>query len=428
MRSALLEITDQSLALISGGRLLDSEPCFAFFDQQWIFGESAKSVHRIKPRESQANYIAQLCTDPLPRPLGGLRHSADLAYMQIKALNDRNKESYDQIFLIPPSHYKSDQLSLLLGIVETAGLQIAGFIEPGLLDCFEQTSDSESVIFLDLNRQSIHAKVFRYEVQSQSFLLESSEKIMDRGMNQITDGLMQEAANHLIYADRFDPMRRAETEQQLFNGVLQLVQGDQDSSSIIPITHESGSRRVSISREMRERVVGNMVSTIQSYINAKDLPVICGPRFQHLTRLTTDLFDSTKIIKVGSELLAAQFTRIQDQLPKEKRDSGLWITQLKTRLQPSRLAQPALNPNTDAEVPSHLLFESHAVSFENLTAVWPQYFADINFRLTREVSIDMPSSQSLKINGTPLSAPSQINVGDEIELGTKTFIAIRVMR
>ena len=93
-------------------------------DVRWsmaIWPDRAISAAK-KPRESESRYFARLNTDPLTQPLGGVRHYADLVFLQLKALHAQFETEYTHLYLIPPTHYSREQRSLLLGISETAAL------------------------------------------------------------------------------------------------------------------------------------------------------------------------------------------------------------------------------------------------------------------------------------------------------------------
>ncbi|MEL0298654.1 MAG: hypothetical protein VXA98_11935, partial [Gammaproteobacteria bacterium] len=99
---AVLEISDLALTLFRGDHLVHSEPCFATYDGQWQFGQTAQYQQRKKPRESESRYFARLNTDPLTQPLGGVRHYADLVFLQLKALHAQFETEYTHLYLIPP--------------------------------------------------------------------------------------------------------------------------------------------------------------------------------------------------------------------------------------------------------------------------------------------------------------------------------------
>ena len=102
---AVLEISDLALTLFRGDQLVHSEPCYATYDGQWQFGQTAQYQQRKKPRESESRYFVRLNTDPLTQPLGGVRHYADLVFLQLKALHAQFEKEYTHLYLIPPAHY-----------------------------------------------------------------------------------------------------------------------------------------------------------------------------------------------------------------------------------------------------------------------------------------------------------------------------------
>lgn len=425
MTSALLEVTDQSIRLIRDGELLEVEPCYATLDGEWIFGEAAKAMQRLKPRESQANYLAQLSTESLARPIGNLRHHADLAYLQLKALHERHQHQYSQLFMIPPPHYEVTQLSLLLGVAETAGLPISGLVEAGLLESSSYPPPSGELLYLDLGRHCVTARKYTADRQG-ALALTTRETISDRGLHQMVEGLMQEAQMALIAAERFDPMRRAETEQQLFQGALAWLERGVPGTGDFTLTHEDRIRRVSITEPMLRAATGRMMSQVIEAVRGSDVTVLASHRLHQVPFVVEQLSLAigSKIEALPQSGLADAFNRHLGQLIDAPGEPGQRII----TLQPSQGSAPPIDQPLDEEnspLATHLLECGVATPLDPLPTPCPPHWSALEL-INGSTGTQLAPAAEVQVNGKSLSAPKRLRAGDEITIGDVKIMAIHV--
>jgi len=418
---AVLEISDLALSLFRGGQLVHNEPCFATYDGQWQFGETAQYQQRKKPRESESRYFARLNTDPLTQPLGGVRHYADLVFLQLKTLHAQFETEYTHLYLIPPAHYSREQRSLLLGISETAALPVAGFIEPGLLPAVADEHSPGDHIHLDIGHSSVTTQPFSQDTGRASVSAGQALVISDRGLSQMVEGLMAQAAEALIKQERFDPLRKAETEQQLFDSALAYFAGDSAISSPIIIRHDDGEHRLPVTETMIRAATGRTISHIIGHLADQSVPAILSHRLGQIPGLADQLRISSRqaVIVRSSPALGAQFLAVADQF--EANESGQQFTQLR-RVNSEN--QPRAVPTR--EKATHLLDGYHAIAIGEKTS--PR-LSNHGFTFVKEgADLSIQPANGLLLNDTPIETPQVIYAGDRITIGSDSLLAITVVQ
>jgi hypothetical protein len=127
------ELNDAGLVLASDGEILAEEPGCAMLDGPAPeTGVAALHRARLKPLFADTRYWQDLGTQPLPRPVPAATTAAEIAYGQLVALATPHLDrGPDTLFAVPP-WYTREQLALLLGIGQEAGLRPVGLVDAGL--------------------------------------------------------------------------------------------------------------------------------------------------------------------------------------------------------------------------------------------------------------------------------------------------------
>jgi len=420
-RVAVLEISDLALTLFRGDQLVHSEPCFATYDGQWQFGQTAQYQQRKKPRESESKYFARLNTDPLTQPLGGVRHYADLVFLQLKALHAQFEKEYTHLYLIPPAHYSREQRSLLLGISETAALPVAGFIEPGLLPAAADEHSPGDHILLDIGHSSVTAQPFSQDAGGASVSTGQALVISDRGLSQMVEGLMAQAAEALIKQERFDPLRKAETEQQLFDGALAYFAGDLAISSPMTIRHDDGEHRLPVTETMIRAATGRTITHILGHLAEDSVPTILSHRLGKIPGLADQLRLSSRqeVIFRTFPALGAQFLAVADQFVTS--ESGQQFAQLR-RVNSENQPKAVLT----REKATHLLDGYHALAIGEKTS---HRLSNHGFTFVKEgADLSIQPANGLLLNDTPIESPQVIYAGDRITIGSDSLLAITLVQ
>jgi len=215
MTVALLDINDSNLQLWCGDKLLQS-PGYALLDgQQYIFGNPARAAARMRPMDINTRYWWQLNTEALQPALGPARHTADLVYAHLLDIHQQAGQP-EELMLAVSSSMQRDQLALLLGIIQRCPFKAVGLV-------------NRSVALASLYPGS--GKLYHMEIQLHqtviSELAESNGNVELRrvfplpgcGLLQLQERLVEIIAATFIRQTRFDPRRKADAEQQLYDAL-----------------------------------------------------------------------------------------------------------------------------------------------------------------------------------------------------------------
>src|SRR5512134_3796695 len=128
-----LEINDVGLVLAGDGELLAEEPGYAMLDgREPETGEAAARRARLKPLFAETRHWQDLGTAALARPMPAAATYAEVAYAQLAALVRPHLARGAEVLLAVPAWYTREQLALLLGIAQEAGLETIGLVDAGL--------------------------------------------------------------------------------------------------------------------------------------------------------------------------------------------------------------------------------------------------------------------------------------------------------
>ena len=215
MTVALLDINDSNLQLWHADRQLQS-PGYALLEgKQYRFGNSARAAARLHPRQINTRFWWQLNTQALQPALGPARHTGDLVHAHLLDIHQQGGKP-EEILLSVSSSLQRDQLALVLGIIQQCPFNAVGLV-------------NRSVALASLYGGP--GKLYHLEIQLHqaviSELAEGGGKVeLQRsiplpgcGLLQLQERLVEIIAAAFIRQTRFDPRRKAETEQLLYDAL-----------------------------------------------------------------------------------------------------------------------------------------------------------------------------------------------------------------
>ncbi|MEH6569766.1 MAG: hypothetical protein V7709_11850 [Halioglobus sp.] len=215
MAVAFLDINDSNLQLWHADKQWQS-PGYALLDgNSYTFGNSARGAARLRPRQINTRFWWQLNTQALQPALGPARHTADLVHAHLLDIHKAGGQP-EEILLAVSSSIGRDQLALILGIIEQCPFNAVGLV-------------NRSVALASLYGGP--GKLFHLEIQLHqtiiSELLEANGQVeLQRtipipgcGLLQLQERLVELIAAAFIRQTRFDPRRKAETEQLLYDAL-----------------------------------------------------------------------------------------------------------------------------------------------------------------------------------------------------------------
>ncbi len=204
----LLDCNDASLRLWNDGAALWSPGVVWLSGDRYQFGEPAWEQARRAPREINNRYWHRLSTQPLSPALGPARHTADLVHAHLEAL--LNGISGD-ITLAIPGAMEPGQLSLLLGILQTLPVTASSVVHRSAL---VGAAAGQSCAHVEL--QLHQASITDVTVENGVARAGETQLLPGHGLLGLMDDIAERIGEQFVAQTRFDPQRRAETEQALY--------------------------------------------------------------------------------------------------------------------------------------------------------------------------------------------------------------------
>ena len=219
--TAILDINDATLSLWRDGEMLLHSPGYALLDgRNYRFGEAARGLARLHPQKVNHRFWSQLDVTPLTPAFGPSRHSADLVHSHL--LNIGAQADIDTgLLLAAPGGLQHEQLSLLLGIIEQCPFNAAGLVDRAIA-AMSVTGAATYNWHVDLQLHQALVTGARFadgELQRDQVI-----PIPGCGWLALQESLAKTIADTFIRQTRFDPRRKAATEQALYDQLPALLE------------------------------------------------------------------------------------------------------------------------------------------------------------------------------------------------------------
>ena len=323
--SLLLELNDAALSLYRDGSPIYQQPAIALIGdrggaQGVSFGNQALKSARLQPQQINQQYLSRLNADPLPRPAKGVANHADLIYRHLLELKDLADEP---LAVAVPGFLTGDQLGVLLGIAEEAGLRVRGFVDSAVL--MGSVAELGPVSWLlDLHATRCCLTELRAsDEQGQTLSRGAVEEVAGVGRNACLDGWANLVADRFVQETRFDPLHAAESEQQLYDQLYSWVERQSLSELAVEVRQGEATRQVRVSViALRDKLMQRL-SPVAEKVPA-DTRLLVAPRSAALPGLVE-----------GLEALGIEATRLpSDTMARAMRqrlrtvDGLKWVTAL----------------------------------------------------------------------------------------------------
>lgn len=412
MSVALLDINDSNLQLWHGSSHLKSPGYALLQGQQYSFGGPARAAARLQPRDINTRYWWQLSTEPLQPALGPARHTGDLAHAHLKELH-REAGQPEEVLLAVSGSMQRSQLALLLGIMQQCPFDAVGLV-------------NRSVALGSL--YGGRGRLFHLEVQLHqaviSELTESNSKIeLQRtvplpgcGLLQLQERLVEIIAAAFIRQTRFDPRRKAATEQQLYAALpdtLRVLGRDNEANL------EVNSYQARINRSELLTAGQSLFDSARETMGIlrPDDRIIVDPVAALLPGLA-DQFPQMEALQADSIRRALELHQAQLVQRGQALSFVTTLPCLEEKIVPQMEATAATaekpRPNTPLAAPTHLLQGAVArplgASGSDLGEGWELYKSDDGWHLRG-------SGPAASVNGAEHQPGQVLERGDSISIG-----------
>jgi hypothetical protein len=419
---ALLDINDSNLQLWCGGVALHS-PGYALLDgQQYIFGNTARAAARLRPRDINTRYWWQLNTETLQPALGPARHTADLVHAHLLDIHQQAGQPEELILAVSSSMHE-DQLALMLGIIQQCPFNAVGLVNrsvalaslyPGPGKLYHMEIQLHQAVISELAQNNGNVELGRV------FPLPGC------GLLQLQERLVEIIAAAFIRQTRFDPRRKADAEQQLYDALPDTLRALESAGeyNLVVMGYRARINRGDLL--VAGEHLFNSASEVIGVLKPGDR-VIMDPG----ANLLPGLIEQFSRAEIVSKTALSQAVE-QQQAKLLQRDQALnFITSLPCLVQPGaplrnepasespqHTAVPAASGQAQKAVPTHLLRGASAVALvASGTAVgegWELHYSAGNWQLRGD------GHKAVQVNDTAYRPGQALHSGDTVVIGAGT--------
>ncbi len=403
----LLDCNDAALRLWRDGDDTFLMGIAWFNEGRYQFGQTAWQQARRAPREINNRYWHRLSTQPLSPALGPARHTADLVHAHLQALLSGVS---GELALVIPGAMEPAQLSLLLGIIETLPVTPSAVVHRSAL-VGAGIGEHCAHVELHLHQASI-TPVHTIDGMATTG---DTQLLPGFGLLGLIDDIAEIIGQQFVSQTRFDPQRRAETEQALYEqipGLLNALATQGEVSCAV----EGHTARISADTL---RTVGQRFSMALAPLIPGDISLIA--------------FDSLLSSLPGLALASQQGQPLRTQavLPSAvvagaaqlATNTGELVFQRQIACaSASHLATPAPQAVTAAPAPtvSHYVIAGHAAALSPGIAIAP------GVSVTGSNQVTVASSAEAQLNGQAIDGSVTLAAGDRLTAGGIEVLFITV--
>jgi hypothetical protein len=244
MKPFVIELSDRSLALARGGKVLSAAPS-AVFDGSTAeaAGTGAWRTLRRQPTATSTRHTGAVLSDSSASTRAASLFTAELS----RRLDESPRGDDERVWLAAPVRVDPRGLGTVLGIARELSLPVDGFIDAA----------TASVSALGLERSAVVLELGLHHLAGTA--VESDGKNARRrrsilgdkgGLIELYESWLKLISTAMVKRTRFDPLHVADTEQQLFDALPRLLTEVAATGGATAGVSTSGSRfEVSLSRD-----------------------------------------------------------------------------------------------------------------------------------------------------------------------------------
>ena len=231
-----IELSDAGI-LVAGSqptRLLEvdqnafTSPGYALLKKkQVLIGRAAEGIAHLQPRKILNHFWDQLGTEPLEHPVKLARNQAEIAFIHLTQIWEQISQFGDSIVMAVPDHYSRTQLGLLQGMAQELGVRVLGY-SPLSIASAVNPEPGEFLFYLDIHLHRMELTCLR---QAEHLHLSDSMTLPGKGLLYWHKEWVEAIASEFVHTTRFDPLHRAETEQELYHRLPKIADDLKNSAT-----------------------------------------------------------------------------------------------------------------------------------------------------------------------------------------------------
>ena len=426
----VLEASDLELTLSRDGQVLYAEPGAALaMPKRVLFGREALAQARLHPRQFHNEFWHKLNGDAVAPPGPGIANQADLVYLQLAAMRAAaGLRGRAELVVAAPSAARESQLALLLGIAAQAGFDIRAVVDAGVAAASMHAGlAGTKLVDVGLQQAAVTDLVLGSGSGGAAQLRRQAvREVPAAGFAKLLEGWVDAVADRLVDATRFDPLRLAATEQQVFDQVHAGVAAALDAIAI-EVRHEQHVRQIEVQRSALAQKSAQRYDLLLDAVGGASA-VALTHRASQLPGLAERLAaGGHRVMPLPADAVARAIAAHAAVLPVAAPGGG---AQLVTAWPARGAAVPEAPPTPTP--PTHLLCGGLAVPLAALgdAAEHPRCdSAGPLFRLRRQdggLWVLATGDADIAVNGERLARPRPVAAGDELRCRGAAFALIAV--
>ena len=419
----ILELNDAEITLSRDGNVAYQEPGIASLTGRTpAFGNDALATARLDPRRSENQYFARMNGEPVHATAPGVANQADLVYRHLRQIAQEAGLDGAAVHLVVPSTSTPDQLGLLLGIAQEAGLEVASLLDAAVAAACTASLPAEArLLDVSLHRASVASLACESTVRRTA-----AEEIGEAGFLRLLEGWVDAVADRFVAETRFDPLTIAAAEQQVFDQVYAAVarsSGAAPAELTIEVVHRGDTRTVDLPLSVLAAKSAQRYEVLAQHVGAPTTLALTR-RAQRLPGLTA-LLDGLghTVVRLDAEASRAGVEASADTL-----GAGDGVSFVSAVPAPDRVAPAAVAETAG----THLLCGAVAVPLGDLceAAAHPEAGGlGAAFRIERRENghyVVPAAGVPVSLNGQPVGGEVAAGPGATIESGGRAFRIVRV--
>jgi hypothetical protein len=442
MSLIVIDLNDCGVEVYRGDQLIVQSPGYAMLDSDaMIVGSEAYQRARLNPRHANDRFWDRLSLEPLARPSAHARHHADVAYAHLCHVWEQVRSQAEEVIFAVPGTFDRQQLGLLLGMTSECAVNVTGVVDAAVAASSGSLPVQETLLHLDAQ---LHRVVLTYLERGNRIQRLRVTELPNVGVAGMRERWANVIADAFVQMTRFDPMHRAETEQQLHNRLPTWL-GASLTGGSARLELETAGKTYSIALEHEQlvRAVEAFYQQIFQFVR-RSLPsgrptaLLLSHRLASLPGFTSLMaqLDHCEVIPLALGA-AARGAMTQHSQICTAGESVRFVTSLPVE-QPAADVGAEQTPQTGtADSPTHVLYQARAFAIEQTPfTVGTDIAADTpGLRLASQstevlprhcsiyaddegVWLDNHSPQGTFLNGERVSGRSLLRTGDIIRIGT----------
>ena len=420
----VLELNDAEITLSRDGTVAYQEPGIAsLVGRTPAFGNDALATARLDPRRSENQYFARMNGEPVQATAPGVANQADLVYRHLRQIASVADLDGAAVHLVVPSTSTPDQLGLLLGIAQEAGLEVASLLDAAVAAACTASLPAEArLLDVSLHRASVATLACESTVRRVAAV-----EVAEAGLLRLLEGWVDAVADRFVAETRFDPLTIAAAEQQVFDQVYAAVAkagNGAPAELTVEVAHGGDTRTVDLPLSALAAKSAQRYELLAQQLGAPTTLALTR-RAQRLPGLTAVLTGvGHKVVRLDAEAFRAGVEASADTLQAGDGISFVSAVPARHHVAPTALAEAA---------GTHLLCGAVAVPLgDAFDAAEHPEAGDLGaaFRIDRrdDGHYLLPTSDvAVRVNGQPVAGETVIAAGAVIESRGRAFRIVRVI-